>query len=92
MAIKTIKLTPVGLSTPEGSARVAAALKAFEESHATVANAATQFIERYQYEIKHALNSEDGAGDELAELLEMIAARSVAQDDFLRAVAGAPAR
>lgn len=89
---KTISLKPRGMETPEGEQRVAKALKAFDESHPTVANAATQFITKYLDEIKAVVvrTDEPDAVEDFEELLELIEQRRVAQEQFLRAIAGVP--
>lgn len=90
---ESINLTPVGLQTPEGEQRVARALKAFEESHPTVANLATVFLHRYGGEIKQYFIRRDDtdAAEEFGELYTAILERDRTQEEFLRAVAGAPA-
>ena len=81
------------MSTPEGTERLNKALKAFDESHAVVANVASRFLIRYAYEIKRAMQQSDdkGAMDELNDVLDTIATRTEAQEEFLRALAGHPA-
>jgi tetratricopeptide (TPR) repeat protein len=94
MTRTTINITPVGLSTPEGVERVTKAQEAFEQSHAEVANQASQFIHRYMDEIKAVIVRSDDpdAVEDYKELLQTIERREQAQEEFLRAVAGAPSQ
>lgn len=85
--VTTIDITPAGCKTPEGAARVKQTMDAFEESHAQVANAATEFYRNltncYTYEEFREVMDDEGA-----DLKTLIERRSKAQDNFLRAVTG----
>jgi hypothetical protein len=75
---ETIDITPVGCQTPEGNARVNAAMKAFEEAREEVARLATML-------------HKDGCFDDSSvfdELRAAIEERFEAENAFLRAVAG----
>jgi hypothetical protein len=91
---RSIDITPVGLSTPEGSERVNAALKAWEESHVRVANEASQFITKYSDYIEAAMvRAEDpDSVAEYKELWTVMCERERLQNEFLRAMAGLPKR
>lgn len=86
-----IDLTPVGCTTPEGQARVTASLKAFEDSGATLANAAIQFVDHYRSDILDALGTVPGLREDFRELTNLIDARRRKQEEFMRAVAGVAA-
>lgn len=82
----TIDITPVGCQTPEGNARVAKAMKAFDDSSAEVANKATEFLRELLLEVKIP----NALADDLKELTAAINRRKAIQEAFLRAVASAP--
>jgi ABC-type proline/glycine betaine transport system substrate-binding protein len=88
-----IDLTPESLKTPEGAAKVQAAMEAWEATHADVANLATQFINDHGDRIAEWLKVEDEwddgeASQDLTELRAAMDDRSRKQDAFLRAIAG----
>ena len=90
---EAIDLTPESLKTPEGQEKVARALRKFEDSHADVANRATQFLHDHgDYLVGLARSADDGEAydirEEYDEVREAIRRRSEAQDNFLRALAG----
>jgi len=77
-----IDCTPVGCQTPEGNARVAAAIRDFDSATAEVANLATSWIKG------HAFNVLPEGQSDLQDIREAIAERESKQEAFLRAVAG----
>ena len=83
----TIDLTPRGLQTPEGTARVNKAASEFEDATAQVANLATQFLELIQPELAHL---EPDARETYTELRAAMTTRAARQEEFLRSIAGAP--
>jgi hypothetical protein len=85
-----IDCTPVGLQTPEGSARVAKAMQEWEDTHATVANAATQFADAHGADLEHVAEMYPELLEDWKELRSLMDDRSRKQEAFLRAVAGAP--
>jgi hypothetical protein len=95
---ETITLTPRGMETQEGVERVNRAMEAQSNAIANVANLATEFIRQHGWCIDQAIDrlpNDDGDAEtireDLKELLHAIRERSKAQEEFLRAVAGAPA-
>ena len=78
MAIQTIDITPDSLKTPEGVAKVNAALETWHDTQATLANLAAQNFPHFD-----SLDS-----DEIREMQDAIKAMHAAQEDFLRALAG----
>jgi hypothetical protein len=94
---RTIDITPVGCQTPEGVARVNAAKEAFENATAEVANAATQLLVDWRPTLLDGLNNplitqegRDALFEDLHQLDALIDTRRRKQEEFLRAVAGAP--
>jgi len=85
----TVDLTPVGLQTPEGSAKVASAIGEFEDSAAALANAAITFFDTHEEDILHCMEMYDGIADDVAEIRKLIVRRRKAQEAFLRSMAGA---
>ena len=94
---ETIDITPPGLQTPEGIARVNEAVKAQEQAIVHVANVATFFINNYAWVIEGAAKRcanplENGDAEEmlkdLDEVREAIKQRNAAGDEFLLALAG----
>ncbi|RZU28955.1 hypothetical protein [Edaphobacter modestus] len=94
-ALGVFDLTPESVKTPEGAAKVDAALKAWEETHANVANEAGAFILRHEDAIAKALSGEgydSECVEDLKEVCELIRDRENKQEAFLRALAAtAPA-
>lgn len=95
--IERIDITPHGMQTEEGIARVNHACEAFEGATALVANAAASFFDSQRcilLEITRGatISSEERAQlrCELRELEEAISLRNQKQEEFLRAVAGHP--
>jgi hypothetical protein len=91
---KEINLTPVGLTVPGGAERVAKALQIFNSCTAEVANIAEHFVSKYDAELGEAnIGAGDGDREEfredVLELHDAITFRRFAQEEFLRAVAGA---
>ena len=72
-----IDITPVGCSTPEGNARVAKAIKDFDDATAALANAAIEFLD---------------VSEDIHQLRALIGARNRKQEAFLAAVAGSSER
>jgi len=50
-----IDITPVGCQTPEGNAKVAKAVKEFDDAGAALANAAIEFFDNHASDITHAM-------------------------------------
>ena len=86
--VRTIDITPRGLTTPEGVERVRKATEEFESSVAEVANAATNFFNQYEADLLHCMEMYEGVKDDVTEIRALIDARSEKQEAFLRAVAG----
>ena len=87
---RMIDCTPVGLKTPEGKQRANKALKAFEESTAALPNEAITFFDAHEADLLHCMEMYDISKD-IIEMRRLIRALRKAQEEFLRAVAGAPA-
>jgi hypothetical protein len=91
---ETIDLTPRGMQTPEGAERVRIAIQKFENATALLANAATEFLDEYGGILDDAAEEDVvGRGDfaeDLKGLRKLIERRQREQEQFLRAVAGAP--
>ncbi len=83
----TIDITPESVKTPEGAARVTKALKAWDETHAEVANLAAQFVDAHGAEVLHCMEMYEGACEDFRELRTAIEARARKQDEFLRVLA-----
>lgn len=90
----TITLLPKGCETPEGAARVQRTMDAWNNTHAEVANRATQFLKLYAATIAEGLKEHaydvDGALADLKELQELMEDRDSKQEEFLKAVCGRP--
>ena len=87
-ATTTIDITPVGCQTPEGAARVAKAMKEFEDSAAALANASIEFFDTHEENILHCMTMYEGVAEDVHQIRALIGARRRKQDAFLRAVAG----
>jgi hypothetical protein len=87
-ASTTIDITPVGCQTPEGAARVAKAIKEFEDSSASLANASIEFFDTHEEDILHCMTMYEGVAEDVHQIRALIGARRRKQDAFLRAVAG----
>jgi hypothetical protein len=88
-----IDLTPRGCTTPEGIERTNKAMHEFEDSAVAVANAAMRFVHNHEFALVEMVVREQDASnirEDFAELRELVRARRVAQDEFLRAVSGQP--
>lgn len=86
-----IDFTPPGLKTPDGSARVNAALKEWDDATAAVANAIQHWMDAHGSDVTHVLRQHGDFGaalDDIHQLTALIGARSRKQDAFLKAVAG----
>jgi hypothetical protein len=77
-----IDCTPVGLSTPDGIARVKRAEQALYSANAEAAHLLAMFVDA-----EFSLDDED-----YPEFRQAVDDCRAASDEFLRAVAGAPAR
>jgi hypothetical protein len=84
----TIDITPVGCQTPEGAARVAKAMKEFEDSAASLANASIEFFDTHEKDILHCMTMYEGVAEDVHQIRALIGARRRKQGAFLRAVAG----
>jgi hypothetical protein len=88
--MKTVDLTPVGCSTPEGIARVNRAVDAMHGANAGCVNALRELLDALD-----VLASMRPLGEEMteaqAEARAAMRQQIVAQDEFLRALAGRPA-
>jgi hypothetical protein len=85
-----IDITPVGCKTPEGAARVNAAMRVVEELSARVASQARYLVDNFETEIIAALTA---TGDPEAvicfkDLIVDVRERSNALDELLIAVCG----
>jgi hypothetical protein len=87
-ASTTIDITPVGCQTPEGAARVAKAMKEFEDSAASLANASMEFFDTHEKDILHCMTMYEDVADDVHQIRALIGARRRKQEAFLRAVAG----
>lgn len=85
-----IDLTPESCKTPEGAAKVAAALEAWTHSQADLANAASAFLDAYETEMGDFESGENGedARQDYKELVKAADTMATAQDTFLRTLAG----
>jgi hypothetical protein len=87
-----IDITPVGCSTPEGNARVAKAIKDFDDATAALANAAIEFLDTHEEDILHAMEMYEDVSEDIHQLRALIGARNRKQGAFLAAVAGSSER
>ncbi len=83
----TIDFTPPSLKHPETAAKVAAAMREFENASAEVANEASGFLDTWGTTI---LRGAPEIKDDLVDLLGTIHARREKQEAFLRALGAAP--
>jgi hypothetical protein len=86
----SIDITPRGLTTPQGLRAANKAVEGFEQSHVTVANLATQFAEDWFDVFVQDHDGNESLHGDIRELRAAIADRLRKQEEFLRAVAGAP--
>ena len=85
----SVDITPESMKTPEGRARVNAAMVRFTSATAEVANLAGALLEDWASELAIAMNGHDGEfGADLDEVLRAIQSREEAQEEMLRAMAG----
>jgi hypothetical protein len=87
-SVKSIDITPAGLQTQEGIARVNEATREFEDSAAALANAAMEFFDTLEDDILHCMEMYEGVADDVHEMRTLIVARRRKQDAFLRALTG----
>jgi hypothetical protein len=85
-----IDITPVGMKTPEGIARVNKAMQEWENIRAEVANKTHHLLRDHFYALRQTLvrNDESDAAEDLDEIMEDCKRMITAQDEFLKAVAG----
>ena len=81
-----ILCTPVGLKTPEGVARVDAAMSKLNLANADAANLLCQILDEDWF------GNDPITDNELDELTRTVNRKRDAQDEFLRAIAGLPAQ
>ncbi len=88
--VETIDITPESLKTPDGIAKVNAAMEAYRESREAIAHLATVFVMQHKSEVSHGLRKAgyDYILDDLRELVTAVDDRRKAEEAFLRAVAG----
>ena len=86
--VLTIDITPVGCTTPEGNAKVAKAIKDFDDASAALANAAIEFFDTHESDFLHAMGMYPGVAEDVHQLRALIGARNRKQEAFLSAVAG----
>lgn len=86
--IRTIDITPVALTTPEGIERVNKATREFEDSAAALANAAIEFFDTHEDDILHCMEMYEGIAEDIHQIRALIGARRRKQEAFLRALAG----
>jgi hypothetical protein len=86
--VLTVDITPVGCTTPEGNAKVAKAIKDFDDAGAALANAAIEFFDTHESDLLHAMEMYPGIADDIHQIRALIGARNRKQDAFLSAVAG----
>ena len=88
---QTVDITPPGLKTSDGAACVSRALEAWNSSAHEVANLAACIMNNYGSVIKAAMVKYDpGSHEEFGDLKRAIETRAAKQEEFLRALAGAP--
>src|ERR1035438_4055031 len=63
--VLTIDITPVGCTTPEGNAKVAKAIKDFDDTSAALANTATEFFDTHESDILHAMEMYPGVAEDV---------------------------
>ncbi len=89
MNTETVDIIPESLKSPEGAARVNAAVQDFEESTADVANLAAAFLDQWGIAISLAMRRESPEfAEDLNELQAAVRTRYERQETFLRALAG----
>lgn len=91
---KTLEVTPVGLQTPEGAARVNAAMEAQKRAIDRCANMLDDCAEMLGQLLDGHAHEETlvAAKEAWKEAQRAIEARRAANDELLRAIAGAPKR
>ena len=86
--VLTIDIISVGCTTPEGNAKVAKAIKDFDDAGAALANAAIEFFDTHESDILHAMEMYRGVAEDVHQLRALIGARNRKHEAFLSAVAG----
>jgi len=85
MATELIDMTPDSMKTPEGVAKVNAALEVWQSAQADMANASLHFFKEFGDLLEQASSE---VREDLAEINEKGRVMLKAQEAFLRAVAG----
>ena len=83
-----IDITPEGCKTPEGGKRVAEAQTAWDSAAHALANAAIEFFDTYEDNMRGRFLGDAGFGEDLHQIRALIGALRRKQDTFLNAVAG----
>ncbi len=92
---KTIDMTPEGLTTKEGIRRSNAAIQAFTDATAEVANLLTNLLGPQPDKVEHNLRAwakafgDDLDEDDLQDVVRAIKVRANAQEEMLRSITGA---
>jgi hypothetical protein len=84
----TIDITPESLKTPEGAAKVAAALEAWQTAQAEVANQAATFVDEHGGDFLHVMQMYGPACEDFRDLQGAIDEMAERQHAFLVALAG----
>ena len=84
----TIDVTPVGMKTPEGVARVNEALRAKEDATYNVANQTVHFLRACGNLVESALVGDDDAKEQYEELQDAVKQYQAATEAFLQALVG----
>jgi hypothetical protein len=87
---ETIDITPVGLSTPEGIQRVKRATEGVNDAARAFASAAAQFVDEHSLPLMEMISSNAGLRDDWHQFKALLGAYERKQEEFCRAVAGAP--
>lgn len=91
--VEYVDLTPVGLQTPEGVARVAAAHLVIESAATAVGREAAEMLPDLDYFLNDQMFSREDHEDVmniLGNLRQALEKHATATEEFLRAIAGAP--
>lgn len=85
----TIDLTPESLKTPEGAAKVAEAMREFDDASHALANAAIEFFDTHEEDMLYQFHNENGSlPDDVHQVRALIGARNRKQNAMLAAIGG----
>jgi hypothetical protein len=87
---ETIDLTPRGLLTPEGAARVSAAAQELEAATVVFANEASEFFNEHRMTLLEMATDNPALREDIHQMHALMGARARKQNAFLAAVAGQP--